>query len=187
MLSGAAAATTTADTSGSYPFVGLPNGTYVVTPSKSGYTFAPTSILVTINGTNVAGVNFTASTVPTWSIAGTVSPPSLGAGTLLTLSGSPGGTTTADTSGNYLFAGLPNGAYTITPSKTGYAFSPTALQVNVSGGNVSSVNFVAQAASPPSLNYPDLSDIIPTAQISIVVSGSTRMFHYTNDTFHAGS
>jgi hypothetical protein len=186
-LSGAAAATATADASGNYTFVGLPNGNYVVTPTKSGYTFTPTGVAVSISGANVAGVNFTATAVPTWSISGMVSPASLGAGTLLTLSGTPSGTTTVDTSGNYLFTGLPNGAYTITPSKTGYTFSPTALQVNVSGRDITGVNFVAQAVSPPPLNYPDLSDIIPTTQISIVGSGSTRMLQYTHDTFNGGS
>jgi hypothetical protein len=110
-LSGAAAATATADASGNYIFVGLPNGNYVVTPSKSGYTFTPTAIPVSISGANVAGLNFTATAVPTWSISSAVSPASLGAGTLLTLSGSPSGTTTANTSGNYLFTGLPNGTY----------------------------------------------------------------------------
>jgi hypothetical protein len=49
------------------------------------------------------------------------------------------------------------------------------------------VNFVAQAASPLPLNYPDLSDIIPTTQISIVGSGSTRMLLATHDIFNGGS
>jgi hypothetical protein len=186
-LGGTAAATATADASGNYTFIGLPNGNYVVTPSKSGYTFTPTSIPVSISGANVAGVNFTATAVPTWSISGMVTPAPLGAGTLLTLSGTPSGTTTADTSGNYLFTGLPNGAYTITPSKTEYTFSPAALQVNVNGRDVTGVNFAAQASSTPPLNYPDLSVIIPAPQISIVGSGPTRMLQYTHDTYNGGS
>src|SRR5260370_7451499 len=92
-------------------------------------------------------------------------------------------TTKADAYCNYLYGSVPNGANTITPIKTGYTFSPTALQVNVSGRDVTGVNFVAQAASPPPLNYPDLSVIIPAPQISIVGSGSTRMLQYTHDTF----
>jgi Bacterial Ig domain/Lysyl oxidase len=186
-LSGASAATATADAAGNYAFVGLPNGKYVVTPSKSGYTFAPTAVSVNISGANLTGVNFTATAVPAWSISGTVSPGSLGAGTLLTLSGTPSGSTTADTSGNYLFTGLPNGSYTITPSKTGYTFSPAVLQVNVSGRDITGVNFAAQATSLPPLNYPDLSVIVPAPQISIVGSGSTRMLQYTHDTFNGGS
>ena len=60
-LSGARSATVTADASGNYTFSGLANGTYTVTPSKSGYTFTPTSRTVTISGANVTGVSFTTS------------------------------------------------------------------------------------------------------------------------------
>jgi len=132
-------------------------------PTKSGYTFTPTAASVSISGANVTGLNFTATAVPAWNISGTISPGSLGAGTLLTLSGTPSGTTTADTSGNYLFTSLPNGSYTITPSETGYIFSPSFLQVNVSGKDVTGVNFAAQATSLPPLNYPDLSVIYGAA------------------------
>ena len=40
---------------------GLANGSYTITPTKSGYTFSPTSQQVTVNGANVSGVNFTAT------------------------------------------------------------------------------------------------------------------------------
>lgn len=36
------------------------------------------------------------------------------------------------------------------------------------------------------LNYPDLSDIIPTSQISIVGTGTNRVFQYTHDTYNGG-
>jgi hypothetical protein len=186
-LSGTASAAVTANTSGNYTFAGLANGSYVITPSKSGFTFSPASLPVSVSGANVTGVNFTATAVPTWSISGTVTPASLGAGTLLTLSGTPSGTTTADSSGNYVFSGLQNGTYTVTPTKTGDTFNPTSQTVTVNGANVTGISFTAQAAPPPPLNYPDLSDIIPTSQISITGSGANRMFQYTHDTFNGGS
>jgi hypothetical protein len=58
-LSGAASGTTTADNSGNYTFSGLANGTYAVAPSHAGFTFVPSSQSMTVNGANVAGVNFT--------------------------------------------------------------------------------------------------------------------------------
>ncbi len=58
-LGGAATATTTADTSGSYTFTGLPNGMYTIVPNRSGFTFSPSSQTTTINGANVTGENFT--------------------------------------------------------------------------------------------------------------------------------
>src|SRR5439155_13383110 len=53
--------TATSDASSNYSISGLANGTYTVTPSKSGCTFSPASSSVTIAGANVTGTNFTAS------------------------------------------------------------------------------------------------------------------------------
>ncbi|HZU21582.1 MAG TPA: DUF4082 domain-containing protein, partial [Terriglobales bacterium] len=60
-LSGAATASTTADSSGNYSFSNLANGSYTVTPTKSGYTVNPASQNVTISNANAASVNFTAT------------------------------------------------------------------------------------------------------------------------------
>ena len=51
----------TSDGSNNYTISGLANGTYTVTPAKSGCTFSPTSASVTITGANVTGQNFTAT------------------------------------------------------------------------------------------------------------------------------
>jgi hypothetical protein len=68
-LGGAANATTTANASGIYTFTGLLNGSYTVTPSKSGFTFTPTSQSVPVNGASVANVNFTSSAVAPGTLA----------------------------------------------------------------------------------------------------------------------
>jgi hypothetical protein len=62
-LSGAATASTTTDATGKYTFSGLANGSYVVRPSQSGYTFTPSTASVTVNGAAITGVNFTATAV----------------------------------------------------------------------------------------------------------------------------
>src|SRR5271170_1834840 len=145
-LSGAASASTTADSSGAFSFSGLANGTYTLTPSRTGYTFSPTSQNVTVNGANVtSGVNFTATANPTYSISGTISPTAGGSGATVTLSGAASASTTANSSGSYTFTGLANGAYTVTPSNTGYAFAPVNQAVTVNGANVTGVNFTATA------------------------------------------
>jgi hypothetical protein len=131
------------DTSGNYSFANLANGTYTVTPSRSGFTFSPASQTVTISGANIPGVNFTATPVPTYTISGTVTPTSTGNGTTLTLSGAGSGTATGDSSGNYSFANLANGTYTVTPTRAGYTFTPASQTVTVSGANVTGVNFTA--------------------------------------------
>jgi hypothetical protein len=60
-LSGAASASVKTDASGNFTFTGLANGTYLVAPSQSGYSFNPATASVKVNGANVTGVSFTAS------------------------------------------------------------------------------------------------------------------------------
>jgi hypothetical protein len=64
-LSGAASRSTTAGSTGTYSFSSLPNGSYVVAPSLSGYTFTPSTASVSINGASKTGVNFSATASPT--------------------------------------------------------------------------------------------------------------------------
>ena len=146
-LSGTSTGTATADVSGNYSFTGLLNGSYTVTPSKTGYTFSPANQPVTISSANVTSVNFTATPPPTYSISGTVSPASLGSGTVLTLSGAASATATADSSGNYTFANLLNGTYTLSPSKSGLIFSPSSQMVTINGSSISGTNFSVQTWS----------------------------------------
>jgi hypothetical protein len=53
--------TTTTDASGSYSFSGLANGSYTVIPALARYIFDPTSKAASVSGTNVSGMNFTAT------------------------------------------------------------------------------------------------------------------------------
>ena len=142
-LTGTASATATADVDGEYTFSTLPNGSYTVTPSKAGFTFSPSSRAVTISGASVATVDFTATAVPTFTVTGTVTPAASGSGATLTLSGTASATATANGSGVYSFGALSNGSYTVTPSKTGFTFSPSFRTFTISGANVTAVDFTA--------------------------------------------
>jgi hypothetical protein len=71
------------------------------------------------------------------------------AGASVALTGTSSGSTTADGSGNYSFTGLANGSYTVTPTLSGYTFSPTNQGETVSGSNITGVNFTATSTSPP--------------------------------------
>ncbi len=145
-LSGTAGATTTASSSGSYSFTGLANGTYAVTPSHTGFTFSPTVQPATVNGANITGLSFTATQVSqTFSISGTISPTAGGSGATVTLSGTAAATTTTNSSGSYSFTGLANGSYSVTPSNSGFTFSPANQSVTVNAANVTGVNFTASA------------------------------------------
>ena len=156
-MTGAATASTTADTGGNYTFSGLANGSYTVTPSKSGYVYTPASQAVSVSGANVGAVNFNSTTAPTYSISGTISGAG-GPGATVNLTGAATASTTADTGGNYTFSGLANGSYTVTPSKSGYVYTPASQAVSVSGANVGAVNFNSTTA--------------PTYSISGTISGA---------------
>lgn len=138
-LSGAASATTTANGSGAYTFSGLGNGAYTVTPSKAGYTFAPTSQPVTLSGAGVSGLDFAVQPVL---ISGTLT--TAGSGGTVTLSGAGAGVSVADGSGNYIFSAVADGTYLLTPSKNGYTFAPTTQQVTIAGGSATGISFTAQ-------------------------------------------
>src|SRR5713226_1010105 len=64
MLSGAANASTTANSLGAYTFTGLASGSYTIAPSNKGYTFIPVSQNATVSTVNVTAVNFSANAAP---------------------------------------------------------------------------------------------------------------------------
>ena len=121
--------TATADGSGVYSFTVSNNWSGVVTPSKTGYTFSPVNKSYTNVITDQAAQNYTATLIPTAhiisGIAGT-------GGVTLSYTDGTSKTTTADGSGVYSFTVSNNWSGTVTPSKTGYTFSP----VNKSYANV---------------------------------------------------
>jgi hypothetical protein len=155
-VTGTATASATTDSSGNYSVTGVYDGSYTVTPSKTGYTFTPSSLAVTVSGVAVTGKNFVAKSnaASTYSISGAVSG-AVQSGVTVTLSGVGSATTISNGSGNYTFAGLVNGSYTITPSMTGYTFSPVNAAATVSGGNTVGKDFVATAI-PATYSQADL-------------------------------
>ena len=56
-------------------------------------------------------------------------------------SGAASGAVLADGAGNFSISGLGNGFYTVTPSASGYIFSPSYSPQTVSNANVPGVNF----------------------------------------------
>jgi hypothetical protein len=160
-LTGAATASTVADSSGNYSFTGLVNGSYVATPSHVGFIFTPPTRSVTIAGNN-ATANFS-STPQTYSITGNVSGGG-GAGATVSLTGSAVATTIADAAGNYSFTGLLNGSYVVTVSNARYVFTPASADVAINGSNYTGLNFSTVSGCPAcdtiwsGFNIPNLPD-----------------------------
>lgn len=140
---GTSSGSTTADGSGNYSIPNLANGSYTITPSKTGYVFSPTSHSETVSGSDITGVNFTATQV--FSISGNCGV----AGATVNLSGTASGTTTADGSGNFTFGGLLPGTYFITPTDSGTHFFMPNQMKRVLTGNVTLCNFGAIIPAHP--------------------------------------
>ena len=90
-------------------------------------------------------------------------------GANLSLSGVAGGSTTTDASGNYCVNGLIAGTYTVTPSATGYSFSPPSQTFDNLSANQTAANFAAS----PKVNAPPYVNIdvpVPGAVLSGMVS-----------------
>ena len=136
---------TLSDASGNYSISGVPAGSYTLTPNKSGYTFTPATIAVTVSDANLAGQNFAGTVIPnTYTVSGQIRDGGGNpiAGVILT-----DGTRSAfsDASGSYTIAGVPAGSYTLTPARQGYTFFPATRSVTVTTGNLTGEGFLAIA------------------------------------------
>ena len=141
--------TATTNASGQYRIGVTHNGTYTVAASLNGYLFTPLSIVVVVNGADVAGNDFTgAVTVAGLTISGVVTGDAA-ADVSVALDSVPAGvskTTKTDSTGGFVFTGLADGLYLVTPSLAGgFTFFPRNSLVTVAGMDVAGPDFTAIA------------------------------------------
>ena len=100
---------------------------------------------ITMNGPHLVTASFPA--LPMYTISGLITAPAGGplSGVSVALTGSPLSTVT-DLSGHYLFAGVPSGLYTVTPSLVGYAFVPQSQTFSSLSSN-QTANFASSNSS----------------------------------------
>jgi len=114
-----------------------------------------------------------------FSLSGTITPTAGGNGATVALNGAASTSATADSSGNYAFAGLPNGTYTIAPSHTGFTFTPGSQSMAVNGANVTGVNFTATAAAvAPTITTQPVNQAVTagqTATFAVVAIGTAPL------------
>jgi len=138
MQNGSGASVTT-DNFGYYLFGSLHNGSYTLTPQLTNYVFAPGQMPITVQGEDIANMNFAAVKIVT--VSGRVTLSGVGlAGVAIT--NEYGDRVTTDASGNYSLAVLANNGYNFQVSKLGYKFTPDIKYVYASQ-NTSGVNFTA--------------------------------------------
>jgi hypothetical protein len=93
----------------------------------------------------------------------------------LQLSGSASDVTHTENDGTYSFANLADGAYTVTPSSSGSAFTPASLNVTLSGQDATGRNFVMT----PTVNPPVITAVLKASNpFRLKVMGSN---------FHSGA
>jgi predicted outer membrane repeat protein len=130
----------TTDSSGSYAFQNVPEGTYTITPSLAGYNFNPTIRSVSVQGVDLSGQDFVASRGH--NIAGRVSTSSGVAMPGVTVQLDSSVTTTTNSAGYYTFTNVVSGNHTLTPIKSGTIFTPANKTVAVTNVDVTGQNFI---------------------------------------------
>ncbi len=156
--------TATADGNGNYSFTVSNNWSGTVTPSKTGYIFSPVSKSYSNVIVNQTAQNYAAIPIITYVISGNVRV----AGTTLSYTDGTVKTATADGNGNYSFTVSNNWSGTVTPSKTGYIFSPV------------SKSYSSVLANQTAQNY-SATGIANTISGNVGTAGAT--LNYTDGTF----
>lgn len=133
------------DSTGKFEAVGVPAGTYVITPSKANYEFSPASLTVTV-GPSSEGIEFEAVSSPGVATAFTFSgyvrdSESQGVSSVKVLVNN-GGSILSDSTGRYLSSSLYPGIYRVSPQSAQYSFTPAYIDVAI-GPSVTNRNFTA--------------------------------------------
>ncbi|MCE5250149.1 carboxypeptidase regulatory-like domain-containing protein, partial [bacterium] len=129
------------DTDGTYFFHDIKAGSYVVETVKPFCSIDPDKQSVTVKNANVTNINFIAkeNDVRINTIYGTITDDrGNGVGSVQVWLVYEDGSSVyvlSDTSGNYKFTDMPDGAYTVVPALAGYVFTPGQIGVTVSGGS----------------------------------------------------
>ena len=129
-LSGSTGISLTTGSDGNYSFTVPGDGNYIVTPTRSNYTFDPPSQSFT-NLSGKQNADFAGGPVD-FVVSGQVNS-SDGAylsGVTLTTSGSETKVTVTDQSNNYLLSLEAEGDYILTPSKPNYTFAPASIAID---------------------------------------------------------
>ena len=136
--------------------------------------------LITIVGSNGGGgsgggdgEDDPTPTPTSYNISGQVTSNGTGlSGVTITLSGDGSDTKTTDRDGNYSFSGLSDGLYTVTPSMTGYTCDPSSRDINISGADVTGINFDAEPSSQEPQLFPMYQDAAWKYSIRKVVTNA---------------
>jgi hypothetical protein len=144
------ARTTFTDAGGFYVLSGVPGGNYTISAAKSGYSLSGATSVVVVNA-NVNGINFTArKNVSVYNASGMIKPFSAGIPSACVSGAQIAygiGSSVSASDGSFTLAGLPPGAYAVTPVKAGCTYTPSTQIVTISNTDVTDIVFTE--AAPP--------------------------------------
>jgi len=130
-------------------------------------------------GTGNNGVNGNSVTAATYKITGSVTSAGAGLpGATVTLGGFAAATAFTNTSGNYSFAGLRNGNYTVTVTKPDYSCLPKASSQTLNSVSLAGVNFTATPSSTIFYVIDDANQLaaLDMAARTVTMIGNTGVF-----------
>lgn len=129
------------DSQGYYQIV-LAAGQYILTPNKETHLFSPASRKVTVKAKDLGKVNFT---IKVLTLSGTVKAktgkPLARVDVLLKQDGRTVDTTVTNVKGKYNFTFYNTGTYMVVPSWEESRFTPESMEVTLTKGNRSGINF----------------------------------------------
>jgi len=128
----------------------------------------PTVDPVTVNGEDVVlpTVTVTETDPVTFMLSGTVGDEL--EGVTITIEGR--GTTLTNVNGDWFYPNLPAGTYTITPTKTNYAFSPSSKSATITDANVTGQDF---AITPKTITGTITGETVSDITVTLELDGET--------------
>ncbi|MCK6472077.1 MAG: Ig-like domain-containing protein [Planctomycetes bacterium] len=180
----------------------VPDGQWSIYGDLAGYLITPNGFTnpITISGASQSGRDLIGSTSSTHKISGRVTNGVDGIQGVTVSDGTRSAKT--DSIGNYAIVGVPDGSYTLTPSLSGYSFTPVTLAVTMAGADLTGKNFTgSNGNTPPTIsNIADQTTSEDTAKSNIAFtvgdaetaagslavsgsSGNTMLVPNTNITF----
>ncbi len=160
--------TATTDAQGNFTLTGVPDGTYDVQATATGYN--PGTQSVTVSGADVTGVNISLfQPTATYTLSGTITDSGAGTGiggatVTLTLPDTTTQTTTTSAGGMYSFTGLAAGTYDLAVTASGYQ-----------DGSMTGIQISADTTQDLALD--------PTAAPTYTLSGTVRLSDKTSGSF----
>jgi hypothetical protein len=130
---------------GTFLFQAVPNDTYTLTAELDGYQFTNNNQSIVVDDDDEVATTMVCSAVKLdgYVLDGSDQPIE---GVTITLTG--GSTAETNVDGYWSFSPILDGEYTITPTKTGLVFTPTARDIIIDGESYTMGNFVGGSALP---------------------------------------